>query len=212
LKHSTQTTPFSRRDIKQVQTTPDHKPPSQDDTIEGRYASVLFTSASQEEALFTIYENIVYLKGLYDNSEAFVLFIQNAGIGMKEIHLFNESLKSVGQFHPLTFKFLEILAENKRLNFIAGIAVKYLKLYKQFKKEEKITIISAEKLSSAEESEVLSGLKDNPQNEGKEFLLEFTVDPSIKGGLQMYTETQFMDMSLTSRMDCVRSEVTKLIN
>jgi hypothetical protein len=54
-------------------------------------------------------------------------------------------------------------------------------------------------------------LKANPQNEGKEFLLEFTVEPSIKGGLQMYTETEFMDMSLSSRLDKLKSEVSKLV-
>jgi len=48
--------------IKVIQSTPDHKPPSQEDTIEGRYASVLFTSASHDEALYTIYEDITYIK------------------------------------------------------------------------------------------------------------------------------------------------------
>jgi hypothetical protein len=53
---------FSIGDVKQINSTPDHKPPSQEDTIEGRYASVLFTSASQVEALFTIYEDITYIQ------------------------------------------------------------------------------------------------------------------------------------------------------
>ena len=44
-------------------------------------------------------------------------------------------------------------------------------------------------------------------NEGK----EFTVDPTIKGGLQMYTETEFMDMSLSSRIEKLKTEVSKLI-
>jgi F-type H+-transporting ATPase subunit O len=96
----------------------------------------------------------------------------------------------------LTIKFLEVLAENKRLIYI---------------KEEKITIISAETLSSSEEQEVLAALKANPQNEGKEFTLDFTVDPAIKGGLQMYTETEFMDMSLSSRLDKLRNEVNRMI-
>jgi len=80
--------------------------------------------------------------------------------------------------------------------FIREIAEKYSKLYQQFNKEEKITIISAYKLSSAEEGEVLQALKANPQNQGKEFVIEFKVDSSILGGLQMYTESEFMDMSL----------------
>ena len=34
-------------DVKVIQSTPDHKPPTAEDTIEGRYAGVLFTTASQ---------------------------------------------------------------------------------------------------------------------------------------------------------------------
>ena len=80
---------FSVGDVKQVQSTPGNKPPSQEDTIEGRYASVLFSSASEQEALYTIYEDISYIKSLYDNSESFKLFTQNAGVGAREIQLFN---------------------------------------------------------------------------------------------------------------------------
>jgi len=57
----------------------------------------------------------------------------------------------------------------------------------------------------------MSALKSNPQNEGKEFILEFTVDSSIKGGLQMYTETEFMDMSLQSRINMMKAEVNKFV-
>ena len=106
---------------------------------------------------------------------------------------------------------MEILAENKRLSFIGDIAVRYQKLYQLLNKEEKITIISAENLSQSEQDEVLSALKANPSNEGKEFKLEFTVDPAIKGGLQMYTETEFMDMSLASRLEKLKSEVNKFV-
>ena len=64
-----------------------------------------------------------------------------------------------------------------------SIADKYIKLYKTLNKEEKITIISAEDLSQGEKDEVLDALKANPQNEGKEFILDFSVDSTIQGGL-----------------------------
>ena len=38
--------PFDLGNIKKVDSTPDHQPPSKEDTIEGRYAGVLFTYAS----------------------------------------------------------------------------------------------------------------------------------------------------------------------
>lgn len=148
---------------------------------------------------------------MYKNSETFKEFTQNAGVGAKEITLFNQALSSVADFHPLTMKFLEVLAENKRLTFISGIADRYQKLYKELNREEKITIISAEELNDSERGEVLSALQANPQNQGKQFQLDFTVDATIKGGLQMYTETEFMDMSLATRLSVLKQEIGKLV-
>lgn len=76
---------FSVGTIKEVNSAPNNKPPISEDTIEGRYASVLFSTASEQESLFAIYEDFTYIKALYDNSEAFYLFTQNAGVGAKEI-------------------------------------------------------------------------------------------------------------------------------
>jgi len=47
-------------------------------------------------------------------------------------------------------KFLEVLAENKRLSFIGEICTRFIKLYQLLNKEEKITIISAVDLDSSE--------------------------------------------------------------
>ena len=75
-------------------------------------------------------------------------------------------------------------------------------------KEEKIEIIAAHELNASEKEEVLSALKD--AHPGKSFNLQFRVDSSILGGLQMYTETKFLDMSLKSRLDKIQSELTKI--
>ena len=70
----------------------------------------------------------------------------------------------MGDFDKVTYKFIEVLAENKRLMYIKQISDKYVKLYQQFNKEEKIRIISAYKLSQKEEGEVLAALKSNELN------------------------------------------------
>ena len=153
---------FSLGDIKKVNSTPDNKAPSSEDTIEGRYAGVLFTTASQKSALYDVYEDMMYLSQLYTHSESFRLFTENAGVGQKEIRLLNQALLETAPFHEVTIHFLVVLAENKRLVSIQQIASKYQKLYQQFNKEEKITIISAEELTSRQQSEVLSALQANP--------------------------------------------------
>ena len=41
-----------------IETVEDHKPPTKDDSLEGRYATVLFTWASKANSLHIIYEDM----------------------------------------------------------------------------------------------------------------------------------------------------------
>ena len=78
-------------------------------------------------------------------------------------------------------------------------------------KEEKISIISAVELNETEKRQVKHALESNPENEGKTFIIDYSVNEAIIGGLQMYTENKFMDLSLSSRLDKIRDEVNKMI-
>lgn len=153
-----------------------------------------------------------YLQEIYHHCESFRLFTENGGVGGKEIGLLNNALKETAPFSEITLRFLSVLAENKRLGAIDAIATKYAKLYQEFNKEEKITIISATPLSGEQQSQVVAALQANPENAGKQFTIDYEVDESIMGGLQMYTESEFMDMSLSSRLDRISQEVNKLSN
>ena len=95
--------------------------------------------------------------------------------------------------------------------YVNDIAKKYLRLYLLLTKEEKITIFSADKLTKEEENSVKNALMANPENEGKTFVIDFEINPNLMGGLQMYTENRFMDLSLSSRIDKIRDEINKLI-
>jgi F-type H+-transporting ATPase subunit O len=94
--------------------------------------------------------------------------------------------------------------------YVNEMAKKYIKTYLLLTKEEKITIISAQELTNDEKSQVKKALEENPENEGKTFIIDYTVNPTIKGGLQMYTESKFMDLSLSSRIDRIKDEFNRL--
>lgn len=205
--------PFAVGDnIKKIASAPDHKPPSYEDTIEGRYATSLFISASQAGKLYEVYEDFVYLFELHKNCEHFRYFTENSGIGLTQITQLNQALSETADFEAVSLKFLVVLAESKRLIYLKEIAQKFTKLYTQLNKEEKITIISASDLSKAQQQQVLDALKANPKNEGKQFVIQFQVDPLIQGGLQMYTESEFIDMSLVSRRQMIQQEIAKLVS
>jgi F0F1-type ATP synthase delta subunit len=95
--------------------------------------------------------------------------------------------------------------------YINEIAKKYCRSYLLLTKEEKISIISAQELTTQERAEVQKALESNPDNEGKIFIIDYSVNGNIIGGLQMYTENKFMDLSLSSRMDKLKEEVNKMI-
>lgn len=104
-----------------------------------------------------------------------------------------------------------MLGKNKRFMYVNEIAKKYIRSYSLLTNEEKITIISAKELNDQERNKVKQALEANPENKGKTFIIDYSVNPSILGGLQMYTENKFMDLSLSSRVDRIKDEVNKLI-
>lgn len=155
-------TEWSAGDLPQIESVPGDKPPASEDTIEGRYAYVLFTTASQNKALYAVYEDMKYLSELYKHCEPFRSFTENQGVGTKDINALNAVLKETAPFTETTLRFLSVLADNKRLSYIKQISQKYERLYQLQNREEKITIISAATLNSEQQNKVLAALQANP--------------------------------------------------
>ena len=182
-----------------------------EDTIPGRYSNTLFVVASEEGNLYHVYEDMKYLINLYEKLESFRLFADNSGLNAGQIYSFSQELARCGEFCGTTLKFCDLLGKNKRFMYINEIAKKYIKSYLLLTKEEKITIISAQALNEQERAEVKKALLSNPENEGKTFIIDYSVNEEIIGGLQMYTENKFMDLSMSSRLDKIKDELNKLI-
>ena len=176
-----------------------------DDSIEGRYASVLFTTASQNNSLYRVYADLEWLAALVKESKDFKEMTKNTGLSPKDFAPINDELKRVGDLDQLTHRFLDVLVKNERLPDLPSIVEKYIKLYNVMNKEEKVTIISAEELSREEKKQVQDAL-----GQGAQFTPEYQIDPSIMGGLQMYTESMFMDLSLKSRIEKIQNEIQKM--
>jgi len=182
-----------------------------EDSIAGRYSNTLFVVASEENNLFNVYEDMKYIINLYENLESFRLFADNSGLNSTQIYSFSQEVAKCGEFCATTLKFLDLLGKNKRFMFIHEIAKKYLRTYTLLTKEEKITIFSAQELTLTEKNQVGQALMANPENEGKTFIIDYLIKPEIMGGLQMYTENKFLDLSLQSRIDRIKDSVIKLL-
>jgi F-type H+-transporting ATPase subunit O len=185
-----------------------HKPPSLEDTPHGRYASVLFTTASKQEGLATVLEDVKNLKEIYNQSDIFKNFVFNTAFKRTEQLAILEEIQGMAGLNPLTVDFLSTLIDNKRLDILPKVLDKYVEFYRILNKEENITIISAEELSSEQRERVRESLQQ--ANKGVTFTLKFEIDPTILGGLQMYSGNKFMDCSLSSRISRVKGELAKI--
>jgi len=75
-------------------------------------------------------------------------------------------------------------------------------------KEESVRVVSATELNEDQKSKILDAL--SVQYEGVTFTMKYDVNPAIMGGLQMYTGNRFLDCSLVSRVNFVRTELSKM--
>ena len=114
----------------------------------------------------------------------------------------------INQFDNVTQIFVDTLIENKRLDVLSKVVDKYIEYYKILQKEENVNIISAAPLNEQNKKDIQAALQKS--HAGVTFQLSFTVDPTILGGLQMYSGNQFLDCSLATRVQTVKSELLKL--
>lgn len=197
--------------VKEIKSVPNHKSPFSEDTIAGRYAQTCFITASKSEDLYNVFQDMTYISEVYAQSDAFRTFSDNAGLNEKQINSYVEELGKCGNFCQSTYKFLDLLGKNKRFMYVNEIAKRYIRAYSLLSKEEKIKIISATELNEKQKSQVKEALLANPDNSGKSFIIEYDVNPQILGGLQLYSENRFMDLSLNSRVDKLKEEVNRFL-
>jgi F0F1-type ATP synthase delta subunit len=84
----------------------------------------------------------------------------------------------------------------------------YLNYCKILNKEEDIRVISAAKLSKEDKVRVVDSLKKNKP--GIRFKVTYEEDPAILGGLQIFAGSEFLDCSLRSRMERLKSELSRI--
>lgn len=194
-----------------INSVPGHKSPFIEETVSGRYAQTLFMVGSQANELYRVYQDMVYIADLYNDSETFRTFANNSGLNSNQINSFFQIVSESGEFCKSTIAFADLLGKNKRFMFINEVANKFIRFYVLIAREEKIKIVSAHELNASQRDRVKEALSQNAENQGRSFVLDFEVNPNILGGLQLYSENKFMDLSLGSRLEKLKDEASKFL-
>merc|ERR1712166_593381 len=102
--------------------------------------------------------------------------------------------------------FFTVLSENGRLGQLGKIAAVYQQLMEAGRNQTMVKITSASKMSKGESKDVMKNLK-NLVADGKEVVIEEIVDPSILGGLKIQIDDRFIDLSVASKIQKVRTQL-----
>ena len=176
------------------------------ESVQGRYAEVLFTVASKNEKLSTIHNDLLEMKNFLNQSENLKNFIANKTFDRAEQ---KEVLSTISKNNDeLTNNFLDTVLENRKLHLIEKMINCYDDFIKLQNQEESIKVISVSDLTKSEKENLSKSLVKKYGHSN--FTVEYTTDSNILGGLQVYFGNTFLDCSLSTRLNRVQSEVRNL--
>mmetsp|Transcript_31536 Transcript_31536/g.52066 ORF Transcript_31536/g.52066 Transcript_31536/m.52066 type:complete len:209 (+) Transcript_31536:104-730(+) len=169
--------------------------------LHARYANATYVAASKAGTLDAVESELLALQQTAKSNETFANFLENPLIGR------NDKVAQVtallGKKTTLTtLNLMTTLAGNARLNELDKIATTYTKLMKAKRGQVEATIISAEPLTKAQTDAVQKAMKSQAGASG-EIMLTTKVDPNILGGLQVQIGDQFLDLSVSSKIDAI---------
>jgi F-type H+-transporting ATPase subunit delta len=168
--------------------------------LEGRYALALFELADEASALPAVDKDCRALAALTAENPDFAGFLHNPLLGARTQAAAVEAIAASAGLHPLTRKFLGVLAENRRLAALPAMLGALQNLLAASRGEATAVVTSAEKLSPAQEKEIASRLGAAL---GQTPAIETRVDPAVLGGLKVQVGSKVIDATLKAQLDAL---------
>jgi F-type H+-transporting ATPase subunit delta len=171
--------------------------------ITSRYAKALYQAGEEEKITDSIRNDVELIHQSIKESPEFNDFILSPIYKETEkIRILNELFKN--NVHDLTLRFLQLLVQNKREQFLNFVCLNYLQIYKKEKGIKIGTLITAHELPEEHAKEIGNYIQ-------KKFKLDIEikeqVDPAIIGGFKLRIDDKQIDASIASKINKIRTEL-----
>ena len=173
--------------------------------IATRYSKALFTLAKEKNILSDIQKDMALIVSVCDHEQYFNQFLENPVLAYsRKIEIFNEIFK--GKTDAITLNFLQLIAKNRREQFLRPMAIDFLNRYKEYQGIKMIHFSSVETISEAVRKEIKDLVK-NSYNSDTE-LIEIT-NKDLIGGFVFRIDDEQYDASVANQLDKIKSEIVK---
>jgi F-type H+-transporting ATPase subunit delta len=174
--------------------------------ISKRYAVALFNAAVRQDIAEQIQEDLSSVNELIKVNPEFKNFLLSPQVlteDKKKMIVDVLAERSAGLF----VKFLMLLIDKKRLEFVGEIAEAYTYLFEQLQGILEAKIVTAIPLDADLEQQTVEKLEAET---GKTIRLVKSVDPKIIGGIIVILEDTVVDGSIRHQLDTMRKSLSEI--
>jgi F-type H+-transporting ATPase subunit delta len=167
------------------------------------YAEALFEAARERDELEEVLEELEDFEAALEESEELRLFFYGGQIPEREKR---RAIDALTEGMSLTTRnFLKVLSDNGREEILEDILVRYEELVKEHLGRVEVEVTTAVELSEDE----LDLMKERLGSslEGREVILQTSVDPNILGGAVFRFGGRRVDSSVRGRLEGLREEM-----
>jgi F-type H+-transporting ATPase subunit delta len=167
------------------------------------YAEALFEAARERGELEEVLEELEDFEAALEESEELRLFFYGGQIPEREKR---RAIDALTEGMSLTTRnFLKVLSDNGREEILEEILVRYEELVKEHLGRVEVEVTTAVELSEDE----LDLMKERLGSslEGREVILQTSVDPNILGGAVFRFGGRRVDSSVRGRLEGLREEM-----
>jgi F-type H+-transporting ATPase subunit delta len=166
--------------------------------LAGRYANAVFELARDQKAVDAVSSDLAGLRRAVEISPDLARLVRSPVFSAEDhAKALKAILEKMGA-HPLTVKFVLLLAQKRRLFVLNQIITAYESLVAKSRGETEAEVTSARHLKDNEIAELKSVLKSTL---GKEPRLHSRIDPTLLGGLIIKVGSRMIDSSLRTKLE-----------
>lgn len=171
--------------------------PTDNEELASRYATALMQLAEEQKAVDAVADDLKKLKTAIAGSPELGSLIRSPLMPRRAgAAAMVEALTAAGA-NALTVRFVGMVAQNRRLPALTGIADRFLADLAARRGEVTAQVTSAQPLSDAQMQDIAAALKGKL---GAKVTLDAKVDPAILGGLIVKVGSRMMDNSVRTKL------------
>lgn len=166
--------------------------------VSKQYAKGLWLYVSQNNEKETIYQELIQVTQLIDESGEFRAFLKNPIIdSRKKISIMKEIFKNFS----LTFKkFMEICVKARRENLLKEIFGAYINIYEENKGIVRVNIITAERFDQEVINQIMA-----KHNLSTNDIIKEKINSKIIGGYIIEKDQELIDASIRTQLNRMRN-------